>query len=193
MTIALAPEMSMRRSYSAIGLREQSARFRWQTPKVVTVQETHLPGVGVRHEFDTETGQRVGVIVRRDGRRQIVVYDSDDQDACSSIMDLSPSDSRTMSELLGASQVTEAVAVVQQQIDGLAIEWIHLDGSSSAIGTTIRDGEYRTRTGASIVAVIRGDQSVPAPDPEFSFTEGDVIVAVGTVDGLHHLRTLVAF
>lgn len=159
---------------------------------MATVQETHLPGVGVRHEFDTESGQRVGVIVRRDGRREVVVYDTDDPDACSSMMDLSPADTRTMSELLGASQVTEAVAVVQQQIDGLAIEWIHIDNSSTAIGTTIRDGEYRTRTGASIVAVIRGDVSVPAPDPEFAFADGDVVVAVGTIDGLNVLRSLVA-
>ena len=159
---------------------------------MATVQETQLPGGGVRHEFDTETGQRVGVIVHRDGRREIVVYDTDDPDACSSMMDLTPSDTRTMSELLGASQVTEAVTAVQQQIDGLAIEWIHIDEPSTAISTSIRDGEYRTRTGASVVAVIRGDVSVPAPDPEFVFADGDVIVAVGTIDGLNQLRSLVA-
>lgn len=156
------------------------------------MNETHLPGVGVRHEFVTESGRRVGVIVHRDGRREVVVYDTSDPDACTSMMDLSPDDTRTMSELLGASQVTEAVAVVQQQIDGLTIEWIHLAPPSTAIGSTIREGEYRTRTGASIVAVIRGDQSVPAPDPEFAFADGDVIVAVGTVDGLNQLRSLVA-
>jgi TrkA domain protein len=152
------------------------------------VQETKLPGVGVRHEFDTDTGERVGVIVHRDGRREIVVYDRNDPDACSTMVDLSASDTRTMAELLGASQVTEAVAEVQQNIDGLAIEWIALADSSPAIGSTIRDGEYRTRTGASIVAVIRGDQSVPAPDPEFDFQPGDTAVAVGTVEGLALLR-----
>ena len=116
------------------------------------VQETKLPGVGVRHEFDTDTGERVGVIVHRDGRREIVVYDRNDRDACSTMVVLSASDTRTMAELLGASQVTEAVAAVQQNIDGLAIEWIALTDSSPAIGATIREGEYRTRTGASIVA-----------------------------------------
>jgi TrkA domain protein len=154
------------------------------------VRETHLPGVGVRHEFDTETGERVGVIVHRDGRREIIVYDSADPDACSTMVDLSANDTRTMAELLGASQVTEAVAAVQQNIDGLAIEWIALHEASTAIGSTIRAGEYRTRTGASIVAVIRGDESVPAPDPEFEFAINDTAVAVGTVDGLATLRAL---
>ena len=154
------------------------------------VQETQLPGVGVRHEFDTETGDRVGVIVHRDGRREIVVYDRNDPDACSSMVDLSAGDTRTMAELLGASQVTEAVTAVQQNIDGLAIEWIALTDSAPAIGSTIRDGEYRTQTGASIVAVIRGDESVPAPDPEFDFRVGDTAVAVGTTEGLALLRAL---
>jgi TrkA domain protein len=156
------------------------------------VRETHLPGVGVRHEFDTESGDHVGVIVHRDGRREIVVYDSADPDACSSLVDLSAKDTRTMSELLGASQVTEAVSAVQQNIEGLAIEWIQLDETSPAVDTTIRDGEYRTRTGTSIVAVIRGDESVPAPDPEFRFSRGDVAVAVGTVEGLATLRSLLS-
>jgi TrkA domain protein len=156
------------------------------------VRETHLPGVGVRHEFDTESGDHVGVIVHRDGRREIVVYDSADPDACSSLVDLSADDTRTMSELLGASQVTEAVTAVQQNIEGLAIEWIQLDDDSTIAGTTITDGQYRTQTGTSIVAVIRGDQSVPAPDPEFRFIAGDVVVAVGTVEGLATLRSLLS-
>lgn len=154
------------------------------------VEETYLPGVGVRHEFDTEHGQRVGVIIRRDGRREIVVYDSVDPDACTSLVDLSAADTRTMAELLGASQVTETVTAVQQRIEGLTIEWIRLPATSTAIGTTLRSGEYRSRTGASVVAVVRGSQSIPAPDPEFVLAADDVAVAVGTVEGLDSLRAL---
>ncbi len=156
------------------------------------VSETQLPGVGVRHEFDTEGGDRVGVIVHRDGRREIVVYDRTDPDACSTLVSLSSGDTRTMAELLGASQVTEAVAAVRHDIKGLSIEWIELVDGSSSIGTSIGEGQLRTRTGASIVAVIRDDQSVPAPDPDFTFRVGDVAVAVGTVEGLASLRSLLA-
>ncbi len=156
------------------------------------VLETQLPGVGVRHEFDTETGQRIGVVVHRDGRREVVVYGHEDPDACSTVLDLTATSARTIAELLGASQVSETVAAVQHDIEGLAIEWIQIPAPSPVVGTTIREGEYRTRTGASIVAIIRGDTSVPAPDPEFSFAAGDVAVAVGTVEGLASLRTLLA-
>ena len=47
------------------------------------VRETKLPGVGVRHEFTTADGTDIGVLVHHDGRREILVYDSDDPDACS--------------------------------------------------------------------------------------------------------------
>lgn len=155
------------------------------------VRETKLPGVGVRHEFTTETGYDLGVLVHHDGRREILVYDSDDPDACSSLVSLSSNDTRTVSELLGASQVTEAVAAVQQEIEGLAIEWFEISETSVAAGATIGDGMYRTRTGSSIVAVIRDGKSIPAPGPEFGLVAGDVVVAVGTVEGLAAMRELI--
>jgi TrkA domain protein len=155
------------------------------------VRETKLPGVGVRHEFTAEDGTDIGVLVYHDGRREIVVYDSDDPDACSSIMTLSAEDTRTIAELLGASRVTEAVSAVQQEIEGLAIEWIELTPASPAAGATIGDGMYRTKTGSSIVAVIRDGRSIPAPGPEFPLAAGDVIVAVGTIEGLAAMRSLI--
>ena len=84
------------------------------------VQETQLPGVGVRHDFETETGQRVGVVVHRDGRREVLVYDTDDPDACSSMLELSASDTRTVAELLGASQVElgpGALTAIEELLD----------------------------------------------------------------------------
>lgn len=154
------------------------------------VRETKLPGVGVRHDFTTGNGTDVGVLVHRDGRREILVYDTNDPDTCRSLVSLSASDTQTMSELLGASQITEAVSVVRQRIDGLTIEWIEVAKSSPAANTTIEDGQFRTKTGASIVAVVRSHQSIPAPGPDFELLAGDVAVAVGTSDGLDSLRDL---
>lgn len=154
------------------------------------VYETKLPGVGVRHDFLTDAGERVGVIVHRTGRREIVVYDSDDPDACSPMLDLTSADTRVLGELLGASQVVEAVGAVQHEIDGLSIEWIQLPPTSPAVEATITDGQYRTRTGASIVAVLRGDTTVPAPTPDYRFAKDDTVVAVGTTEGLALLRGL---
>lgn len=154
------------------------------------VTETQLPGVGVRHDFTTAADDRIAVLARRGGSREVMLYDRADPDRCSTILRLSPDDSRTLAELLGGSQVSEAVADVQQRIEGLGIEWLTVPATSQFVGATIGDGEFRTRTGASIVAVVRGDDTVPAPGPEFGFQAGDVVVAVGTVEGLAQLREL---
>jgi TrkA domain protein len=45
------------------------------------------------------------------------------------------------------------------------------------------DTQARTRTGASIVAVVRDREVVPSPRPDFVFRHGDVVVVVGTAEG----------
>jgi TrkA domain protein len=154
------------------------------------VRETKLPGVGVRLEFTTSAGIVVGVLQHHDGRHDLLVYDRDDPDICSTMLHLDDDDTRALAELLGASQLTEGIGAVQQEIEGLAIEWIALPAMSPAVGSTIGAGMYRTRTGASVVAVIRRGASVPAPGPEFAFESDDTVVAVGTADGLATLRAL---
>ncbi|MFK7919536.1 MAG: cation:proton antiporter regulatory subunit [Ilumatobacter sp.] len=159
---------------------------------MTVVRETQLPGVGVKHDFTSQDGREIGVLVHRDGRRDVVVYDAVDPDSCSMQLSLNADDTRTLAEMLGTSQINTAVQVAQQEIEGLAIEWITVEPESSIGGTTIGDGQFRTKTGSSVVAVIRGEVPHPAPGPEFGLESNDVVVAVGTIDGLHLLRQLIS-
>lgn len=154
------------------------------------VRETKLPGVGVRYEFTAEDGRDVGVIVRHDGRREVIAYDAEDPDACRSLLSLAEGDTNTLAELLGVNNVTETVAEIRQEIEGLAIEWIELGTSSAVINGSIGKGAFRSRTGASIVAIMRQGDAIPAPEADFVLAASDVVVAVGTADGLKSLRTL---
>ena len=154
------------------------------------VRETLLPGVGVRHEFTTAGGERVALLTHRSGRRELAVYHSDDPDASTTVLHLGPEDTRTFAELFGANQVSEALVAVQQRVEGLAIDWLTVTSGSRFAGATIADGQFRTQTGTSIVAVLRGDTTIPAPGPSTGLEAGDVVVAVGTPDGLSRLRHL---
>ena len=153
------------------------------------VSETKLAGIGVRHEFTTASGERVSVLSHRTGRRELAVFSKDDPDACSTVLHLSPDDTRTLSELLGASPVGEAVSAVQR-LEGVAIDWIRLRPGSAPAGTTIGAGRLRTRTGCSVVALVRAGETVPAPGPEVAMAAEDLVVAIGTPDGLRQLRVL---
>jgi TrkA domain protein len=151
------------------------------------VTETPLPGVGVRHEFTTTAGERLAVLSHRTGRRELAIYDRADPDSCTTVLHLSPDDTRTLAELLGGSPLTEAAAGVQR-LAGVAIDWIPIKAGSDQAGATIGQGQLRSRTGVSVVAVVRGDTTLAAPGPEEVLAVGDVVVAVGTPDGLRQLR-----
>jgi TrkA domain protein len=142
--------------------------------------ETPLPGIGVRHEFVTRSGDRLAVVTRRDGRRELVVYDQSDPDATRASVELARDESAAMVELLGGSQVTERLEDLRHQVEGLAIQWFTIQRYQGLAGRTIGDGRIRTVTGASVVAVIRGATSMPGPGPDFRFADGDVVLVMGS-------------
>jgi len=142
--------------------------------------ETPLPGVGTRYEFTSESGDRVGVVVRRDGRRDVALYDRLDPDACEGSVELSASDSAKLAELLGGTAITTRIEDLRHHVEGLAIEWVTMPKNGGLTGKTIADGKIRTATSASVVAVIRGDQGNPGPGPSFVFIAGDTVLVMGS-------------
>jgi len=147
------------------------------------IREVKLPGVGVRYEFETAEGNRIGVISHRTGLREIYLS-HDDPDEFKRVLGLSPDDARTLAELLGATRVAEQLAELQQRIEGLVIDWLHVRDDSFYVGKTIGDTRLRTRTGVSVVAIVRGEEAVPAPEPDQSLESGDYLVVVGTARGV---------
>lgn len=154
------------------------------------IDETPLPGVGTRLEFITHDGRRVGVIHHRSGRRELFFCDAEDPDAVALALTLDDDESHALAEALGASQVVESVTQLQQQIEGLAIDWLTVGAESPYVQRSIGDTKARTRTGVSIVAVIRGTGTFPAPGPEFGIGADDVLVVVGTPEGIRQLEEI---
>lgn len=154
------------------------------------VSETPLPGIGVRYEFVTEDGARVGVVHHRSGLREVVLFERDDPDTSHDLVRLSADDSRTLAELLGVSQVAKDLTDLEQDVEGLAVDRLRLLNASPFDGRTIGDTGARTRTGVSVVAVLRGGAAYPAPGPEFRLQGGDVLVVVGTPRGIEDLSVL---
>ncbi|HEY6634819.1 MAG TPA: cation:proton antiporter regulatory subunit [Acidimicrobiia bacterium] len=152
-----------------------------------TVSETPLPGLGVRFEFETKSGTRLGVLQRQGGRIDVLVYDAADPDTVAESIALDAEESRTLAELLGSSRVVEDLGRLRQQIEGLALDWLTVDETSPFVGRPLGDTGARTRTGVSIVAVVRGDQPIPAPGPQQLLDAGDTLVVVGTPRGIEDL------
>ena len=148
------------------------------------IHEVKLPGVGVRYEFETVEGRRIGVISHRSGLREIYVALPEDADEFKRVLGLSPDDARTLAELLGATRVAQQLAELQQRIEGLVIDWLPVREDSHYVGRTIGDAQLRSRTGVSVVAIVRGEEAVPAPGPDDRLENGDYLVVVGTSRGV---------
>ena len=154
------------------------------------IQETALPGVGLRHDFTTRAGRQLGVVTHRTGRRDLLVYDREDPDACQESVELTGEEAEALGELLGAAQVVEHLAGLQQRIEGLAIDWLAIRPGSPFAGRTIADTQARSRTGVSVVAVLRDRGAIPAPTPDVRLQPGDTLVVVGTPQGVTALTDL---
>ena len=154
------------------------------------IQETALPGVGLRHEFTTSAGRQLGVVTHRTGRRDLLIFDRDDPDTCQEVVQLTDEEADALAELLGAARIVNHLARLQQQVEGLAIDWLPVRPGSPYEGRTIADTQARTRTGVSIVAVLRDGTAVPAPTPDFGLAAGDTLVVVGTPQGVKALAAL---
>jgi len=86
------------------------------------IQQTPLPGVGVRYDFTTEEGLRLGVVHHHSGRRQLFLCSPDDPDSARVTVELTEDESHTPIDVLGGSQIVETLSVLRQQVEGLGID-----------------------------------------------------------------------
>lgn len=152
------------------------------------VDETRLPGVGIRHDFVTSGGTRIGMLSHLSGRRELLIYDENDPDSCRETIELDPDDTRVLAELLGADHIAEHLSEIHQSLRGLVIEWLTVEGSASTDGLTIA---ALAETGVSVVAVICKGELVPAPGPDFRLGVGDTAVVLATPEAIGRALALV--
>lgn len=155
----------------------------------VEVTSRVLPGIGVCQEIVLHDGRRLGIVTRRSGLRDLVLYDEDGDGAAVDIA-LDDDEANAVAEILGAPQLTFRLAVLQRQAEGLIVEQLPVPADSPFAARPLGDTQARTRTGASIVAVLRQGAALPSPTPDFVLQPGDLVVTVGTqaaVDQVAHI------
>jgi TrkA domain protein len=148
----------------------------------VEVERTALPGIGLRHEFFTEKGQHAALVSHVSGRRDIVIYRLHDPDTVLATLSLNPDEANGLAELLGTARIVERLADLQRQVGGLTTVQVPVIAGSPYDGRPLSDTQTRSRTGASIVAVIRAGGIIGSPRPDFVFHPGDLVVVVGTAE-----------
>lgn len=148
-----------------------------------------LPGIGVCQELSLHDGRRIGIVTRRNGTRDIVVYDEDGDGAAATVA-LNDDEADALAELLGAPKLVMRLASMQIEADAVLTEQLPMPADSPYAGHALGDTQARTRTGASIVAVLRGGTTHASPGPDFVLQGGDLVITVGTREGLDQVGRL---
>jgi TrkA domain protein len=156
------------------------------------VNEVLLPGVGVRYEFPDRDGNLVGVVARRDGEFEVVVYDAGDPDACRPAFRLDEDEAEALAQILGAPRIAERFADLTKEVPGLNAGQIEIRAGSPYENRQLGSTRARTRTGASVVAVVRDEEVIASPGPDETLRAGDILVVIGTSSGIAGVDAIVS-
>ncbi|MDA0636408.1 cation:proton antiporter regulatory subunit [Nonomuraea sp. MCN248] len=155
------------------------------------VNEVLLPGVGLRYEFTTQAGDRIGVVARRTGEFEVVGYGGDDPDAGRPLFRLNEDEAEALAQVFGAPRIAERFADLTRELPGLSSAPVRVTPASPYAGSPLGHTRVRTRTGASIVAIVRGPDVIASPGPGEVLRAADVLIVVGTSEGIDGAKRII--
>jgi TrkA domain protein len=158
----------------------------------VDVKEVLLPGVGLRYEFTSHDGDRIGIIARRGGDFEIVLYARDDPDQAQPVFHLADDEADAVAQILGAPRIAERFTELTREVPGLEASQVRIGPDTPFADRPLGETRARTRTGASIVAIVRNEVVLASPGPAEMLRPHDVLVVIGTADGIAGVERLVA-
>ena len=150
----------------------------------MNVDETNLPGLGRRKDFMTASGRRIGVVELREGQTELIVSTWDDPDTCQASIPLTSDEAATLGNLLGGMHLAMKLAEEHKDVPGIVTRQFSIAADSPFQNQPMGKARIRTRCGVSIVAIMREGEVVPSPGPDLVLHPGDLLVAVGTQEGL---------
>lgn len=158
----------------------------------VRIERVDLAGIGFRDDIVTSTGARLGVLTHRDGQREVAIYAAEDPDATAASLVITPAEAAALSELLGSATLLDQLAKISDTVPGIFTEHLSLPADSKYIDGELGDTHARTKTGVSIVAIVRDKNVIASPRPSQDLNSGDILVAVGTRAGLDALAEILS-
>ncbi|MEX1020710.1 MAG: cation:proton antiporter [Litorilinea sp.] len=88
--------------------------------------------------------------------------------------------------LYHAQNAYDMVATMQNAQRLMELEWMKVPESSPMIGESIQELDVRSRTGASVVAVLHAGDLITNPNPDYAFDNGDMVAILGNHEQRAH-------
>ncbi|MDT0309475.1 TrkA C-terminal domain-containing protein [Streptomyces sp. DSM 44917] len=155
------------------------------------MRRTSLPGVGTQYDIATRDGRHISVVAHEDGRRFVGFFDPEDPDRCQGTVPLEAEEAAKLAAVIAPDR-TDGVFPAGEFELNLVTERIPVCQDSPYRGRPMGDTKARTRTGVSIVAVLRRTGAHPSPGPDYRLEAGDTLLVVGTREGVEELADIIA-
>ena len=130
-------------------------------------------------------------VARRGGDFDVVLYGPDDPDQARPILHLTDDEAEAVAQILGAPRIAERFTELSRQVPGLETGQVHIVAGSPFVGHPLGDTRARTRTGASIVAIVRNEEVLASPGPAEMLRAQDVLIVIGTEDGIAAVEQII--
>ncbi len=150
-----------------------------------------LPSIGLRYEFTSHDGDRIGIVARRSGDFEVVLYARDDPDQARPVFRLTDEEADAVAQILGAPRIAERFTELTREVPGIDAGQAHVRPGSPFVDRPLGDTRARTRTGASIVAIVRNDEVLASPGPAETLRANDLLVVIGTEEGIAGVEEIV--
>lgn len=154
------------------------------------IAEADLPGIGKRFTITTAAGETITVISHLTGRRDI--YHSTDDDSEPNLLTLTDEEARQLSAVLGDTffRPTPMDMLRSALASSAQMELVRVPAKSPCAGVSLKELDIRGRTGASVLAIQRGEETLANPKASTTLAEADVLIAMGTPEELGKLEKL---
>jgi len=158
----------------------------------MTVYETDVPGVGKKFEVEIGGDKRLVVLLHHDGKRELFYKADPDSDA-ERLFSISGQLAREVGAILqGAYFQPVETDNVEVPLGEAIIEWLDVGEGSPLVDRTLAEAGVRNQTGASVIAIQRGSETLPNPGPDETITADDILVTLGTREEQSAVESLVA-
>jgi len=83
-------------------------------------------------------------------------------------------------QLYESSKLHQTISQLEWESESLDLHWLTISENSPLVGQSISEARIRSRTGASVIAIMRDDELIPNPEPEITLNNMDRLGVLGT-------------
>ncbi len=153
----------------------------------MATRETELPGVGTKYSIDVGKDEELIIVEHRVGHWELARLDAEGR--THRLLQLQPREASELGRILAHGDVVQEDPRKRMLFEEFCLEWVEIEAESPLIGRSLQESGIRPRTGASVIAVIRPEGSIPSPAPDTRLQAGDTLVLIGHPDQIERFLT----